>query len=191
MSRRRRLQSDVRLTRLFASLTLIVVLPLAAAAMPALLSFDDDRTAALRSAAARQDAGGQSETEKEQEGGEKDKGIRRPSLQMRASPAVVFNPAQVRVTAELRGGSDESPELYCPSVEWEWGDGTRSEAQMDCEPFEPGKSEIRRRFAASHQYNQAGRFEVRLRLKRGNKVIVAGQVNVQVRPGARDFGNPF
>ncbi len=120
-----------------------------------------------------------------------EKEIRKPSLHLRASPAVVFSPARVRVSAELRGGTDETAELYCPSIEWEWGDGTRSEARTDCEPFEAGKSEIQRRFTASHQYNQSGRYEVRLRLKRGNKVIVAGQVNVQVRPGARDFGNPF
>jgi hypothetical protein len=184
------------LTRLVASITLMVALPLAAAAMPpALLDVADGRNAAPHETGAQPDAqSGQPDSdEKAREDGEKDgkDEVRRPSLHMRASPAVVFNPARVRVSAELRGGSDESPELYCPSVEWEWGDGTRSEAQMDCEPFEPGKSEIRRRFAASHQYNQAGRFEVRLRLKRGNKVIVAGQVNIQVRPGARDFGNPF
>ncbi|HEY8535413.1 MAG TPA: hypothetical protein VIL25_03155 [Vicinamibacterales bacterium] len=120
-----------------------------------------------------------------------EKEVRKPSLHLRVTPAVVFSPARVRVDAELRGGSDDSPELYCPGVEWDWGDGTRSEARTDCEPFEPGKSEIQRRFTASHQYNMPGRYEVRLRLKRGNKVILAGQVNVQVRPGARDFGNPF
>jgi len=148
---------------------------------PALLAGGDQRGQSGSGAAAAEPA--------DDKTGEKE--VKKASLHLRATPAVVFSPARVRVSAELRGGSDETAELYCPSIEWEWGDGTRSEARTDCEPFEAGKSEIQRRFTASHQYNQPGRYEVRLRLKRGNKVIVAGQVPVQVRPGARDFGNPF
>ncbi|HEX7088221.1 MAG TPA: hypothetical protein VF198_17815 [Vicinamibacterales bacterium] len=172
------------MTRPLLSLALALALPFVAGSVtmpPALLASDGQQNDQNEGSATG--AGSADKTD--------EKEIRKPSLQLRATPAVVFSPARVRVSAELRGGSDETPELYCPAVEWEWGDGTRSEARTDCEPFEPGKSEIQRRFAASHQYNQAGRYEIRLRLKRGNKVIVAGQVNVQVRPGARDFGNPF
>lgn len=114
------------------------------------------------------------------------KPARKASLSLKASPSIVFSPARVVVTAELKGGADDSEELYCPAIEWEWGDGTKSEAGTDCEPFEPGKSTIQRRFTTSHTYNLAGNYRVQLRLKRGSKTVLGGHVNVQIRPGLRD-----
>ena len=95
------------------------------------------------------------------------------------------------MTAELKGGVDSTGELYCPSLEWDWGDGTRSEADADCEPYEAGKSTIKRRFTQTHTYDIAGNYRVLLRLKRGSKVLVAGNVSVQVKPGLRDPSENF
>ena len=92
----------------------------------------------------------------------------RPQLGLRATPRVAFSPVEVLVTAQLKGGADLE-EFYCPGLEWDWGDGTRSESETDCEPYEAGKSEIKRRYSAQHTYNQAGRYRVMLRLKRNNK----------------------
>jgi hypothetical protein len=118
---------------------------------------------------------------------EKDrKDVKKASLSLKASPTIVFSPARVVVTAELKGGADDSPELYCPALEWDWGDGTRSESNVDCEPFEAGKSTIQRRFTASHTFNIAGSYRVQLRLKRGSKTILGGHVSLQVKPGLRD-----
>jgi len=114
------------------------------------------------------------------------KPAKKASLSLKASPTIVFSPARVVVTAELKGGDDDSEELYCPSVEWDWGDGTKSEAGTDCEPFEAGKSTIQRRFTTSHTYNIAGQYRVQLRLKRGSKTILGGHVSVQIKPGLRD-----
>jgi hypothetical protein len=112
---------------------------------------------------------------------------RKPKLSLRANPAISFSPSRVYFSAELRGGPDDFEEYYCPAVEWDWGDGMQSEANQDCEPYESGKSEMKRRYSAMHVYQYSGRFTVVLRLKRNNKVVVASNTSVQVRPGVRDM----
>ena len=114
------------------------------------------------------------------------KEAKKASLSLKVSPTIVFSPARVVVSAELKGGADDSAELYCPGLEWDWGDGTRSESNVDCEPFEAGKSTVQRRFTASHTYNIAGSYRVQLRLKRGSKTMLGGHVSLQVKPGLRD-----
>ena len=48
-------------------------------------------------------------------------------------------PARVVLTAELTGGANDFEEFYCGAVEWEWGDGTKSESSSDCAPYEAGQ----------------------------------------------------
>lgn len=116
--------------------------------------------------------------------------VQKLELVMKARPNIAFSPARVAASAELKG--DAAPEqlanLHCPLVEWDWGDGTRSENESDCEPYEEGKSELRRHFSAQHTFSFPGTFRVQIRLKRNNRVVMSDTVNVQVRPGARDFG---
>jgi hypothetical protein len=135
--------------------------------------------------AAASPADGRAQDDKER------KEIKKASLSLKASPTIVFSPARVVVTAELKGGADDSDELYCPSLEWDWGDGTRSEANADCEPFEAGKSTIQRRFTQAHTFNIAGNYRVQLRLKRGSKIVLGGHISVQVKPGLRDPSENF
>ena len=111
---------------------------------------------------------------------------KKPSLSLKATPPISFSPAKVRVSAEVRGGADDYEDFYCPTIEWEWGDGTASENTEDCDPYEAGKSTIRRRFSAEHTYRMAGNFKVIFKLKRKSKVMAATSVSVQVRPGLRD-----
>lgn len=106
-----------------------------------------------------------------------------PELRLRASPRVGFSPAEILFIGELRGGSDHHEPFYCASVEWEWDDGTHSERIPDCDPFEPGTSEIRRRFSRRHTFEHSGRYEVRLSLKRRDDVIASVQTIVEVRGG--------
>lgn len=108
---------------------------------------------------------------------------KKPSVSLRASPAVAFAPARIRLTAELRGGSDDFEELYCPKIEWEWGDGTTSSAEADCAPYEAGKSEIRRRYTVEHIYRTPGGYRIQFRLKKGTRVNGFAQATVQVRAG--------
>jgi hypothetical protein len=120
----------------------------------------------------------------------RDKDDTKTALTMRVSPSIAFTPARVSARAELRGEPPPEQEalLYCASIEWDWGDGTRSESQYDCEPYEAGKSTLRRRFTAEHTYNFAGRYRVLLRLKRENRTVLAANSTVQVRSGVRDWG---
>ena len=111
---------------------------------------------------------------------------RKASLALKANPPIAFSPAKMVVSAELKGGTEETDDYYCPNLEWDWGDGTKSESNQDCAPFEAGKSTIDRRFSASHTFEIAGQYRVMLRLRRGTKTIVSGTINVQVKPGVRD-----
>ena len=134
---------------------------------------------------------------------------KKPSISLKASPPVGFAPLRVVVTAELKGGADDFEDFYCASVEWDWGDGTKSETKADCDPYEAGKSEIKRRYVQEHTFRTSGvltsplssgvspdmmgnqqpavQFRVRFVLKQKNKTVGSGQANVEVR-GSRDGG---
>ena len=121
-------------------------------------------------------AGGQTETPKQ----------KKPSISVKANPAVSFAPARVVVAADLKGGSDDYEQFYCATISWDWGDGTESETATDCEPYEAGKSEIRRHFTVEHRYDMAGEYRIVFKLKRGDKTVGAASTTIRVRPGLRD-----
>jgi hypothetical protein len=110
---------------------------------------------------------------------------RRPQVKLKAQPVIAMAPARIVLTAELVGGANDFEEFYCPAIEWEWGDGTQSESSSDCAPYEPGKSEIKRRYTVEHVF-RAGVYRVMFHLKRRDKSVGAASVNIQVRPGLRD-----
>jgi hypothetical protein len=112
-----------------------------------------------------------------------EQGNKKPSLSLKATPAVSFAPARIVVVAEVKGGANDVEEFYCPSVEWEWGDLTTSTAEADCEPYQPGKSEIKRRYTVEHRYKNPGGYKIVLRLKKANKIIATANAMVQVRAG--------
>ncbi len=111
---------------------------------------------------------------------------KKPKLTLKAQPMISMSPSKVTLRAELVGGADDYEEYYCPTVEWAWGDGTHSESTADCEPYEPGKSEIKRRFMVDHVF-RAGYYQVAIRLKRRDKALATATTTVQVQAGA-DFG---
>ena len=104
-----------------------------------------------------------------------------PRLRLRATPRVAFAPASFLFVGELRGGPDDNEELYCTTIEWDWGDDTVSESTPDCNPFEPGRTEIRRRFSVRHTFDYQGRYEVRLNLKRRDDILISARTRVEVR----------
>lgn len=109
------------------------------------------------------------------------KDIKKPALTLKVNRAVGFAPMRIFLSAELKGGPNDYQEYYCPTVEWDWGDGTRSESTTDCEPYEAGKSEIKRRFAVEHMYRLAGIFNVQIRLKRKEKVLVVATTTLRIQ----------
>ena len=106
----------------------------------------------------------------------------KPKLTLKAQPNVGISPTRVMLTAELTGGANDFEDFYCPTVLWDWADGTESESTFDCEPYEAGKSEIRRRYTVQHTF-RAGAHKVWVRLKRNDKLLASANVTLQIQPG--------
>jgi hypothetical protein len=115
--------------------------------------------------------------------GETKKEAKRPSLSVKATPGTGMVPVRIMVAAELKGGDDDFQEYYCPTIEWNWGDGTISEETKDCEPYESGKSIIRRRYTVTHNYKRSGAYRIAFRLKDGDKVLAASTTVVRLLGG--------
>jgi hypothetical protein len=114
----------------------------------------------------------------------------RPDVGLKVSPLIAFSPAKISVRAELKGGAVDYEPFYCTTIVWDWDDGTTSENTPDCAPYEPGQSEIRRFYSATHTYQMAGRYNVRFRMKKGDRAVGGSATLVQVRPGIRDPSEP-
>src|SRR5690242_7034426 len=63
----------------------------------------------------------------------REQGNKKPSLSLKATPAISFAPARIVIVAEVKGGSNDYEDFYCPNVEWDWGDDTTSRADTDCD----------------------------------------------------------
>jgi hypothetical protein len=109
---------------------------------------------------------------------------RKPQLDLRASPRVTLKPTSILVTGQLKGGADLE-EFYCPGLEWDWGDGTRSEHEADCEPYAPG-APLERVFTARHAFRAPGSYNVRLTLRRADRTVAVATVAVTVYGMAAD-----
>jgi hypothetical protein len=112
---------------------------------------------------------------------------KKPSLSLRVTPPVGFAPLKTRLVVDVRNGNDDYEDFYCPTVEWDWGDGTVSANSEDCDPYEAGKSAIQRRFSIEHTFRLPGAFRVVFRLKQKDRVVGTSSVNVQVRAGLSQF----
>ena len=115
---------------------------------------------------------------------EKPKKDKRPGLDVRVTPRFAFSPANVLFTAELKGG-DDVEDLYCPEVEWEWGDGGKSVQEADCDPWAPGMT-IQRRYTANHTYTFAGIYRIKVTLRRAGKSMLSQTVSLTIRAGVGD-----
>jgi hypothetical protein len=111
--------------------------------------------------------------------------LKRPTLNLRATPRMAFSPVTVFFTAELAGG-DDVEQFYCPEVEWDWGDGGKSVQESDCAPYEPGKSQIDRRFTADHMFRRAFVYTVSVTLRRNRRSFAKADIKITVRPGIAD-----
>jgi hypothetical protein len=109
---------------------------------------------------------------------------KKPGIELRATPRYAFSPASILFTAELKGG-DDLEELYCPEVEWEWGDGGKSVQESDCDPWAPGMA-IQRRYTANHTYPFAGIYRVRITLRRSGRQVTTQSLRITIRAGLGD-----
>ena len=113
---------------------------------------------------------------------------KKPSISVRATPAAGFSPLRVMLSAELKGGDDDYEDFYCPSIEWTWGDDTKAESSTDCDPYEAGKTTIKRRYTVTRIFQTFGDYKVEFRLKQKDRIVGSGATTIQVRPGVRDGG---
>jgi hypothetical protein len=105
-------------------------------------------------------------------------GSGRPALELRATPSTAFSPATVMVVARLVGGADQE-EFYCPGLEWDWGDGSRSAWEGDCPPFDD-ETKMARLFSVRYRYHGSGAFTVRLTLRRAGRTVATASVPVRI-----------
>jgi hypothetical protein len=128
----------------------------------------------------------------------------KPSVSVKASQTNGFAPMRTVITAELKGGSDDYEQFYCPTIEWditvtyapqafdqdqrlsEPYPVEKSEQKLDCEPYEAGKSEIRRRFIREQTFKTAGEYNIRFNLKQKGKIVGGGRTSIRVRGGPID-----
>src|SRR5437899_2476203 len=111
--------------------------------------------------------------------------LKKPHLELRATPRMAFSPVNILLTAELQGG-DDVEEYYCPQLEWDWDDGGKSVQEGDCAPFVAGTTKIERRFTAEHEYRRAGSYNVKVTMRRANRSLAASTVHITVRAGLGD-----
>ena len=116
---------------------------------------------------------------------EKPKKEKKPGLEVRVSPRFGFSPVNAFFVAELKGG-DDVEELYCPEVQWEWGDGGKSVQESDCDPW-TSTSHIERRFTSNHTFQFAGLYRVKVTLRRSGKDLMSQSVQLTVRAGLGDI----
>ncbi|MSO56174.1 MAG: PKD domain-containing protein [Acidobacteria bacterium] len=108
---------------------------------------------------------------------------KRPSVNVKATPGTGIVPVRITAVAELKGGDDDFEEYYCPTIEWNWGDGTVSESTSDCDPYQAGKSQVRRRHTVSHGYERAGTYRISFRLKNKEKLVGSATTVVRLLGG--------
>jgi hypothetical protein len=105
---------------------------------------------------------------------------------LKANPPAGFAPLRVHLTVDVKGGANDYAEFYCPTVQWDWDDGTISENSEDCNPYEAGKSSIQRRYSADHTFRLSGDYRLTFRLKQKDKVISSATTTLTVRAGANE-----
>ena len=117
---------------------------------------------------------------------QRDGADKKPSLSLKATPPAGFAPLRVHLVVDVRGGPNDYADFYCPTVQWDWDDGTISETSEDCNPYEAGKSTIRRRFSADHTFRLSGDYRLTFRLKQKDKVVSSATTTLTVRAGANE-----
>lgn len=112
--------------------------------------------------------------------------VKKPRLTLRTTPQMAMAPASVLFTAQLFD-ADAQEDLYCPGVQWEWGDGETSFHENDCPPFGP-QAEFDSVFSGRHAYRSGGAYQVRISLVRAGRTVAATRATLLVysRTGSLD-----
>jgi hypothetical protein len=110
-----------------------------------------------------------------------DKPSNKVTVSLRAAPRTAVAPARIVFNVELKGGEDTEA-LHCLTLQWEWGDGTRSSSEGDCSPFEAGQTKVQRLFTADHEYREQRKPTAEVTVLRGERVVGRASVDLTIGP---------
>jgi hypothetical protein len=79
---------------------------------------------------------------------------------------------------EVKDGGDER--YYCPEVEWEWEDGSRSISESDCPPFEEADEDRRFVQRKTHGFTRAGHWTITVRLSKAGELFHEEEADVLI-----------
>src|SRR5437762_2363109 len=83
-----------------------------------------------------------------------------PKVDLQPTPRVAMMPGGTRAAVirfRLRVSDGGKEDYYCPKVEWEWDDGTKSTEESDCAPFEQAAAaDHERTWSHTREYWDAG-----------------------------------
>jgi len=113
---------------------------------------------------------------------EKPKKLKKPKLSLKVIPRMAMAPVDALLVARLEGG-DEVAELYCPEIQIEWDDGSSSDQEPECPPFEAGVTTIERRYSFSHTFRRSGLYNIQLRLSHEGRNVLSEHIELRVGPG--------
>lgn len=100
-------------------------------------------------------------------------------LRLSASPRFGEVRAKIQFHANIEGGRDDDPSLYCPDVEWDFKDAFFRDTR-DCPEYHEG-TRIQRAYETSHIFETPGVYDVEVRLVRRERVVLKAKIEVTVR----------
>ncbi|NPV06750.1 MAG: VWA domain-containing protein [Anaerolineae bacterium] len=86
-------------------------------------------------------------------------------VELEAQPTAGPAPLAVQFLGRLVGGPDDNREFYCPSLAWDFGDGTSQFIQPECPEPPEGKWPVQREFRTEHEYSQPGTYRARVAIE--------------------------
>ena len=86
---------------------------------------------------------------------------------------------RVEVKARLEGDAEDPRDYYCLDEVWDWGDGTESVYEPDCDPYDEDKA-LKKKFSNAHYYRR-GQYVIALSLMNLDDVVIRATAEVNVR----------
>ena len=91
---------------------------------------------------------------------------------MRKTTLLPMGQCEVDVVFRLVVQDGGVEDYYCPRVEWQWEDDSVAVEESDCPPFAEAAAEDHRKvWMRSRDFQNSGRYRVRVRLIKGDRVI--------------------
>ena len=113
-------------------------------------------------------------------------GADEPKIEVKAKRQHMLNPVlaakgygkRIHFNARLTGEPEDPETYYCLDEIWDWGDGTESVYEPDCDPYTSG-AELKRNFADTHVYGR-GKWRIAFALMHLDEVVVDGTLDINI-----------